>query len=54
MINDTLVYQEHLDELHNIIYLSQFTKGIHILFFPDGLNHFKIYFIYLFLKDKKF
>lgn len=40
MINDTLVYQEHLDELHNIIYLSQFTKGIHILFFPDGLNHF--------------
>lgn len=40
MINDTLVYQEHLDELHNIIYLSQFTKGIHILFFPDGLNNF--------------
>ena len=39
MINDTLVYQENLDELH-IIYLSQFTKGIHILFFSDGLNHF--------------
>lgn len=36
MISDTLVYQEHLDELYHIIYLSQFTKGRHILFLCHG------------------